>query len=81
MKAESAILVAVSVCIFLSFYFSLLSFLSVEDTLKRQFVLLAMYSLLSGIIVFGCLIVYIAMKKVFAKTALSNIQASPQTKE
>ena len=67
MKAESAILVAISVCIFLSFYFSLLSFLSVEESLKRQFVLLAVYSLLSGIIVFGCLMVYLVMKKVFAK--------------
>jgi len=67
LKAESAILVAISVCIFLSFYFSLLSFLSVEESLKRQFVLLAVYSLLSGIIVFGCLMVYLVMKKVFAK--------------
>jgi FtsH-binding integral membrane protein len=81
LKAESAILVAVSVCIFLSLYFSLLSFISVEESLKRQFVLLAVYSLLSGIIVFSCLIVYIAMKKIFAKTALSNPQASPQTEE
>jgi FtsH-binding integral membrane protein len=81
LKAESAILVAVSVCIFLSFYFSLLSFISAEESLKRQFVLLAVYSLLSGIIVFGCLIVYIAMKKIFAKTVLSNLQASPQTEE
>jgi FtsH-binding integral membrane protein len=81
LKAESAILVAISVCIFLSFYFSLLSFLSVEESLKRQFVLLAVYSLLSGIIVFGCLMVYLAMKKVFAKAALGNLQASSQREE
>jgi hypothetical protein len=78
---ESAILVAVSVCIFLAFYFSLLSFQAVDDTLKRQFVILAAISLLTGIIVFGCLAIYIGMKKVFVEAKLSNIQELSKTEQ
>jgi len=69
LKAESAIVIAVTICIFLSFYFSLLSFTTTEDLMKQQFVLLAAYSLLSGIIIFSCLIIYLTMKKIFTKTA------------
>lgn len=78
---ESAILVAVSVCIFLAFYFSLLSFQAVDDTLKRQFVILAAISLLTGIIVFGCLAIYIGIKKVFVEATLSNIQELSKTEQ
>jgi hypothetical protein len=78
---ESAILVAVSVCIFLAFYFSLLSFQAVDDTLKRQFVILAAISLLTGIIVSGCLAIYIGMKKVFVEATLSNIQELSKTEQ
>lgn len=82
MKTESAIIIAVAICAFLSFYFSILSFMTVEDLMKKQFVLLAVYSLLSGIIIFGCLIAYLAIKKLFVKTALNDIQATePQTEE
>lgn len=76
MKAESAIVVAISVCIFLAFYFSLLSFLTADDVLKRQFVLLAVCSLLSGVIVFCCLAVYLGVVKFFVKTELSDFQES-----
>ncbi|MBS7646296.1 MAG: hypothetical protein QXL91_02530 [Candidatus Bathyarchaeia archaeon] len=69
MKIESVIIIAVAICSFLSFYFSFLSFTATEDLLKKQFVSLAVYSLLSGAIIFGCLIIYITMKKIFAKTA------------
>ncbi|MEM1589348.1 MAG: hypothetical protein QXZ68_04220 [Candidatus Bathyarchaeia archaeon] len=67
MKTESAILIVVAICTFLSFYFSLLSFTATEDPLKRQLVLLATYSLLSGIIVFGCLLIHLLMKEVLVK--------------
>lgn len=72
MKTESAIIIAVAMCIFLSFYFSLLSFTAIEDSLKKQFVILAVYSLLSSIIIFGCFLIYLIMKKLFMKTALDN---------
>lgn len=67
MKTESIITIAVVVCAFLSFYFSLLSFTTIEDSLKKQFVLLAVYSLVSGIVMLGCLLVYLVMRKVFEK--------------
>jgi len=69
LKAESAILIAVAICIFLSFYFSLLSFMTAEDVIKRQFVLMAVYSILSSIIIFGCLLTYLIIRKAFTKTA------------
>lgn len=77
MKAESAIIIAIVICVFLSIYFSLLSFTAVEDLIKQHFVLLAVYSLLSGIIIFSCLIVYLTMKKILAKTALKDAQTPP----
>lgn len=81
MKAESAILVAVSVCIFLAFYFSLLSFQTIDDVWKRQFVTLAVSSLFAGIIIFGCLAIYIGIEKFFVETELSNIQELSKTEQ
>lgn len=80
MKTESAIIIAVAICIFLAFYFSFLSFTATEDSLKKQLVILSVYSLLSGIIVFGCLIIYLVIKKIFVKTTINDIQAAtPKT--
>ncbi|MEM2780817.1 MAG: hypothetical protein QW791_08150 [Candidatus Bathyarchaeia archaeon] len=73
MKTEQVITVAVAICAFLSFYFSLLSFTVIEDQLKKQFVLLAVYSLVSGIVVFGCLLIYLMMRKVFEKHPNFNV--------
>ncbi|MEM4713408.1 MAG: hypothetical protein QXQ61_02540 [Candidatus Bathyarchaeia archaeon] len=74
MKVESAIVVVIAICIFLSFYFSLLSLMTNEEMMKQQFVLLAVYSLLSGIVVFGCLMIYIVIRKIFEKTALNLVE-------
>gem|GEM_PF-2034115 len=68
MKVESVILVIVAICVFLTFYFSLLSFTSPEDIWRKQFINLAVYSLITGITVFACLLSYMVVKKVFAKT-------------
>ncbi|MCS7124794.1 MAG: hypothetical protein NZ932_05215 [Candidatus Bathyarchaeota archaeon] len=76
MKAESAIIITIAVCVFLSFYFSLLSFMTTEDLMKQQFVLLAVYSLLSGVIVFGCLLIYLIIMEIFEKTTLTRLQIS-----
>lgn len=76
MRAESAIIVTVSICIFLSFYFSYLSLQAFDDALKKQFVLLALTSLLTGAIIFGCLAIYLGIKKIFIKTELSGAQES-----
>ncbi|MBS7620918.1 hypothetical protein KEJ32_02195 [Candidatus Bathyarchaeota archaeon] len=76
MKAESAIVIAVAVCIFLTFYFSYLSLQALEETIKKQFVLLALLSLVTGAIVFGCLVIYLGIKKIFIKAELTVVQES-----
>ncbi|MBS7635941.1 hypothetical protein KEJ37_01120 [Candidatus Bathyarchaeota archaeon] len=76
MKAESSIVIAVAVCIFLTFYFSYLSLQALEETIKKQFVLLALLSLLTGAIVFGCLVIYLGIKKIFIKAELTVVQES-----
>jgi TRAP-type C4-dicarboxylate transport system permease small subunit len=77
LKAESAIIVAVSICIFLTFYFSYLSLQVFDDTLKKQFILLALSSLLTGAIIFGCLVIYLGIRRIFIKAELSGIQETP----
>ncbi len=67
MKIESAIVVIITLCIFLTFYFSLLSLQTFDDALKRQLVVLATLSLLTGAIIFGCLTIYISLRKAFAR--------------
>jgi TRAP-type C4-dicarboxylate transport system permease small subunit len=78
LKAESAIIATVSVCIFLAFYFSYLSFQTFNDSLKRQFVLLAVSFLLIGATIFGCLTIYIGIKKIFVKAELSEVQETQE---
>ena len=73
LKVESAILVIVAICVLLTFYFSLLSFTSPEDAWRIQFVNLAVYSLMTGITTFACLMLYIVFKRVFAKTVFEQI--------
>ncbi len=67
MKIESTIVVVTAVCIFLTFYFSLLSFQTGDNVLKGQLVILSVLYLLTGILVFGCLIIYLAIRRVFVK--------------
>jgi hypothetical protein len=75
---ESAIIATVSVCIFLAFYFSYLSLQTFDESLKRQFVLLALSSLLIGATIFGCLTIYIGIKKIFVKAELSEVQETQE---
>jgi len=79
LKAESAIVIAASVCIFLTFYFSYLSLQALDDALKRQFVLLALVSLLAGVMIFGCLAVYFGIRKIFVKAEFSGIQEAQKS--
>ncbi|MEM3766325.1 MAG: hypothetical protein QXU46_04785 [Candidatus Bathyarchaeia archaeon] len=81
MKAESAIVVTVAICLFLTFYFSYLSLQAFDDTLKKQFILLALASLLAGAVIFGCLTIYLGIKKIFIKTELSGIQELQESED
>jgi len=70
LKIESAIVVVTAVCVFLTFYFSMLSFQMIDDALKGQLVILAVLSLLIGTLIFGCLIIYLGIRKVFVRAEL-----------
>lgn len=70
LKIESAIIVVTAVCVFLTFYFSMLSLQMVDDALKGQLVILAVLSLLTAIIIFGFLIIYIGIRQVFVRAEL-----------
>jgi uncharacterized membrane protein len=76
LKVESAIVAVLAVCIFLSFYFALLSFQALDDAIKKQLVTLAAYVLISGIVILSILIVHLGIKKAF-----SNIEDQLTTNE
>jgi len=67
LKVESIIVVILAICIFLSFYFTFLSFQTVDDTLKKQFVTLAASSLITGVIIFACLTISFGIKRAFSR--------------
>lgn len=81
MKAESAVLVAFSICIFLSFYFTFLSFQAVDDILKKQLVTLAASVLITGAILLACLAIYLGIKSVFSKAEYQSIQVREELTE
>ncbi|NWF86502.1 hypothetical protein HXY32_01600 [Candidatus Bathyarchaeota archaeon] len=63
MKVESITLMFLALCIFLSFYFTFLSFQMIDDTFKKQLVVLAASSLITGVVIFACLTIYVGIKK------------------
>ena len=69
-KAESAIIITIAVCVFLSLYFVYLSFQEQSDALQKQLTTFAVYSLIVGAVLLTCLIVYVGVKK-----AMSGVSA------
>jgi hypothetical protein len=51
----------------MSFYFTYLSFQTADDTFRKQFVILAASSLITCVVVFACMTVYIGIKKTIAR--------------
>ncbi|MEM2394466.1 MAG: hypothetical protein QXQ47_07205 [Candidatus Bathyarchaeia archaeon] len=76
MKIEGAIAAALLVCIFLTFYFSLLPYQTADETAKVQFLTLSTIFLAIGVILFICLIFYHIIKKALSK----NEQKATETK-
>jgi NADH:ubiquinone oxidoreductase subunit 6 (subunit J) len=64
---ESITVVILAICIFLSFYFTFLSFQTVDDALKKQLVTLAACSLITGLIMFACMTISLGIKKAFPR--------------
>ena len=67
LKVESITVVILTICIFLSFYFTFLSFQTVDDALKKQLVTLAAYSLITGVIILACITISLGIKKAFPR--------------
>ena len=67
LKVESIIVVILAICIFLSFYFTFLSFQTVDDALKKQLVTLAAFSLITGVILLACITISFGIKKAFSR--------------
>jgi len=63
---ESITVVILAICIFLSFYFTFLSFQTVDDASKKQLVTLAAYSIITGVIVLASLMIHLGIKKAFS---------------
>lgn len=64
LKLEAAILIVIGVCVFLSFYFAFLSFCTIDDFIKKQFVAISIYSLIAAVVIFASLIMHLSIKKV-----------------
>ncbi len=67
MKVESVIVIVLMICIFLSFYFTFLSFQTVDTILKRQILVLAVLSLVTGVVMMASLTIYLGVKRIFLK--------------
>jgi uncharacterized membrane protein len=67
LKLESITVVILAICIFLSFYFTFLSFQTIDDALKKQLVTLAAYSLITGVIMLACITISLGIKKAFPR--------------
>jgi hypothetical protein len=64
---ESITVVILAICIFLSFYFTFLSFQTIDDALKKQLVTLAASSLITGVIILACITISLEIKKAFPR--------------
>jgi FtsH-binding integral membrane protein len=80
LKFESVAAIVLTICIFLSLYFAILSFEEMNDVSKGQFVTFAAYFLIMGIVLLTCMIVYTGVKRAFPKME-SRIKQSQEPRE
>jgi hypothetical protein len=64
---ESVVVVVLMICVFLSFYFTFLSFQTVDADLKRQILVFAVLSLVTGVVMMASLTIYLGVKRVFPR--------------
>jgi len=67
LKAESLTVTTLLVCLFLSFYFSFLSFQTTNEDIKKQLVVVAASSIITGAALFAVFLVYIGLRKAFGR--------------
>jgi hypothetical protein len=66
-KVESGAVIALAICVFLSFYCALFTFQTTDDTLKKQALTVAASTLVTGVIIMAFLTIYLGMKKAFSR--------------
>jgi hypothetical protein len=64
---EVVAVATLTVCIFLAFYFAFLSFQEADDALRKQLVTLATYSLIAGVAIMACMMMYAGIRKAFSR--------------
>ena len=67
MKVESGAVIALAICVFLSFYCALFTFQTTDDALKKQALTVAASTLVTGVIIMAFLTIYLGMKKAFSR--------------
>jgi hypothetical protein len=65
LKVGSIAAIILTICIFLSFYFTSLSFQEINNASKKQLVTFAASSLITGVMILACFAVYSGIKKLF----------------
>jgi len=80
LKVESITVAILTICIFLSFYFTFLSFQTVDDALKKQLVTLAASSLITGVIMLACITISLGIKKAFPRVD-NKLRSRKETSE
>jgi len=80
LKAESVAVVVLTIAVFLSFYFTFLSFQAVDETLKRQMITFAAYSLITGVVILATLMVHLGIKKAFSRIG-EQLKGSKESSE
>jgi len=78
LKVESVVVVSLVICIFLSFYFAYLSFQTIDETLKKQLVMVAVSSLITGIVIFASMAIYLGIRGVISRVE-SQLPTSEET--
>jgi len=68
LTTESAGAVFLAILVFLSFYFAFMSFYTIDEAQKKEFVLLAASSVVFSVILLACLAIYCIIKKAFSRT-------------
>jgi len=66
LKIENAAIITLALCIALSFYFVILSFQTVDETLRRKLTTLAVSFLIASIVIFISLMIYSGNQKHFS---------------
>jgi hypothetical protein len=64
-KFETAVVIVIMACIFMSFYFSFLSFQTADSATKLPFVALATSCLITGGVMLACWMAYAGINEVF----------------